>query len=243
MAWNRKTTWFKKIKWNKKTVGIVISFVVIALMIIVYAIKSSGVKPKQVTIEKVEKLIITESSTATGNIEAKYRNNIALDPSQKVIKIEVKEGQLVKKGDLLLKLDSSDYQTKLEKQLINIENAKLTSNQMTETGVQAEKSVSENSFSQAKYTLENAQRKYDDYKKKYEQNEALFTSGAIAQSELDEVKKNLDDASTGVKSAEDSLKNAENALRDTNNSSENKIINQKNQIALIQKDIDDYKKK
>lgn len=243
MSWDKKTTWLEKIQCNKKTLGIVISIVVIALIIIVYAIKNSGVKPKQVTIEKVEKSTVTETATATGNIESKYRNNIALNSSQKVIKIEAKEGQLVKKGDLLLELDSSDYQSKLEKQLINIENANLTLNQMTKTGVQAEKSISENSFSQAKYTLENAQRKYDDYKKKYAQNEALFTSGAIAQSEFDEVKKNLEDASTSVKSAEDSLRNAENGLRDTNNSSENKIISQKNQIALIQKDIDDYKKK
>lgn len=243
MSLNKKITWTKKIEWNKKTIGAVVSVVLIALIIIVYVMKSSSVKPKQVTIEKVAKGTVTETATATGNIESKYRTNIALNSSQKVIKIEAKEGQLVKKGDLLLELDSSDYQTKLEKQLINIENANLTLNQMTETGVQAEKSVSENSYSQAKYNLENAQRKYDDYKKKYAQNEALFTSGAIAQNEFDEVKKNLEDASTGVKSAEDSLKNAENALRDTNNSSENKIISQKNQIALIQKDIDDYKKK
>lgn|GEM_PF-4752761 len=119
----------------------------------------------------------------------------------------------------------------------------MTLNQMTETGAAAEKSASENSFYQAKYILETAQRKYDDYKKKYAQNEALFTSGAIAQSQFDEAKKNLDDAATGVKSAEDALKNTENILKDTNNSSENKMANQKNEIALIQKDIDDYKKK
>ena len=243
MSLNKKITWPIKVEWNKKTAGIVILVVVIALIGIVYAMKSSGVKAKQVTIEKVAKRTIEETTTATGNIEAKYRNNIVLDSSQKVIKIEVKEGQLVKKGDLLLELDSSDYQTKLEKELINIENAKLTLNQMTETGIVSEKSASENSVSQAKYNLETNKRKYDDYKKKYEQNEALFTSGAIAQSQLDEAKKNLDDAETGVKSAKDSLKNSENALKDTNNTSENKITNQKNQIALIQKDIDNYKKK
>ena len=150
MSLNKKTTWIKKIEWNKKTAGILISVAVIVLIIIVYAMKSSSVKPKQVTIEKVAKGTVTETATATGNIESKYRNNIALNSSQKVIKIDAKEGQLVKKGDLLLELDSSDYQTKLEKQLINIENANLTLNQMIETGVQAEKSVSENSFSQAK---------------------------------------------------------------------------------------------
>lgn len=93
MSWNKTINWLKKIEWNKKTAGIVISGAVIALIITVYAIKNSDVKPKQVTIEKVAK----STATATGNIEAKYRNNIALDSSQKVIKIEAKEGQLVKK--------------------------------------------------------------------------------------------------------------------------------------------------
>ena len=114
MSLNKKTTWIKKIEWNKKTAGILISVAVIVLIIIVYAMKSSSVKPKQVTIEKVAKGTVTETATATGNIESKYRNNIALNSSQKVIKIDAKEGQLVKKGDLLLELDSSDYQTKLE---------------------------------------------------------------------------------------------------------------------------------
>ena len=91
MSLNKKITWPIKVEWNKKTAGIVILVVVIALIGIVYAMKSSGVKAKQVTIEKVAKRTIEETTTATGNIEAKYRNNIVLDSSQKVIKIEVKE--------------------------------------------------------------------------------------------------------------------------------------------------------
>jgi HlyD family secretion protein len=243
MSWYNKIVWPKDFSITKKITGIIIFSVVVVLIGGIYIIKNSGPKPKQATIDKAINRTIAETATATGNIEAKYRSNIQLDSSQKVIRIEVKEGQSVKKGDLLLELDSSDYQTKLDKALINLENSNLTLNQMIETGVASEKSASENSFSQAKYNLETAQRKYDDFRKKYDQSEALFTSGAIAQSQLDEARKNLEDASTGVKSAEDALKNAENSLRDTNNSSENKIVNQRNQIALIQKDIDDYKKK
>ena len=243
MSWYKKITWPINITMNKKTVGSTLFIVVIVLIGLIYFVKNSGEKPKQVTIEKVQNRTITEASTATGNIEAKYRSNIALDSSQKVIKIEAKEGQIVKKGDLLLELDSSEYQIKLDKELINLENAKLTLNQMLETGAPLEISSSENALFQAKYNLETAKRKYDDFKKKYDQNEALFTGDAISQSQLEDSKKNLEDAATGVKSAEDALKNAEKALNNTNASAENKIANQKNQISLIQKDIDNYKQK
>lgn len=240
----KKIAWPKNFLINKKKAGIIAVVVVVVVLIgAVYALKNNGPKPKQVTIDKTVKRTIAETTTATGNIEANYRSNIALDSSQKVIKIAVKEGQIVKKGDLLLELDSSDFQTKLDKTLINLENANLTLSQMLETWIASEKSASENSYSQAKYNLETAQRKYDDLKKKNEQNEELFASGVIAQSQLDESRKNLKDAETGVKSSEDALKNAEKSLKDTINGSENKIANQRNQIALIQKDIEDYKKK
>jgi len=236
-------TWNKRITWNKKTITIGIFIVFLVAIGITYTIKNNSVKPKEVTIEKATKTTLAETTTATGNIEAKYRNNTVLNSSQKVLEIAIKEGQLVRKGDVLLVLDSSDYQNQLEKLQINLENANLTLNQMVQTGIAKEKSASENSLSQAKYTLENAQRKYDDYKKKYEQSEALFTSEAIAKNEFEEAKKNVEDAATNFKSAEDSLKNAQNTLNDTNNSSEGKIANQKNQITLIEKDIENCQKK
>lgn len=233
----------KKIKWNKKITAIAICMVFLVLMGITYTIKNNRVKAKEVTIEKATKKTLTETTTATGNIEAKYRNNTILNSSQKVLQIAVKEGQIVKKGNVLLVLDSSDYQNDLEKLQINLENAQLTLNQMAQTGIAAEKGASENSLSQAKYNVENAQRKYDDFNKKYKQSEVLFSNGAIAENQLEEAKKNAEDSATGIKSAEDSLENAEIILNDTNSSSENKIVNQRNQIALIQNDIKNCQKK
>jgi len=239
----KKITSIKNIIRNRKIKVIALCMVLFGVIGITYTLKNNKIKPKEVTIEKVIKKNLTETTIATGNIEAKYRNNIILNSTQKVLKIGVQEGQAVKKGDVLLILDSSDLENQLQKFQINLENAKLTLNQMLKTGLAAEKSASENSLSQAKYSVENAQRKYDDLKKKYAQNEVLFSSGVIAQSQLDESKKNSEDATTELKSAEDSLTNAKNILNDTNNNSENKILNQKNQIALIQNDIENYKKK
>ncbi|AWK51697.1 hypothetical protein DIC82_12020 [Clostridium beijerinckii] len=235
---------FGKVKsWNKKVIAISICIVFLGGIGIAYTLKNNRDKVKEVTIEKSVKKTIMETTTAVGNIEANYRNNIALNSSQKVLEVYVKEGQLVKKGDVLLVLDSSDYENKLKEEQINLENAKLTLNQMVQTGIAAEKSDAENSLSQAKYNLEIARRKYEDLKKKYDQSEALFNSQAISKNEFDDAKKNKEDADAYLKIAEESLKNAEIIFNDTNNSSESKIANQKNQIALVENNIENYQQK
>ena len=83
-------TWYKKITWNKKTITIGILIVFFVAIGITYTIKNNSVKPKEVTIEKATKTTLTETTTATGNIEAKYRNNTVLNSSQKVLEIASK---------------------------------------------------------------------------------------------------------------------------------------------------------
>lgn len=233
----------RKVFFNKKISIIVSCILIIGVAGIVYITKNNKVKAKEVTIDKVLMTSISETNTATGNIEPKYRSNIAINSSQKVLKINVEEGQAVKKGDILIELDSSDYENQLAKLKINLENSKLALNQMIQTGTSAEKANAENTLNKAKYSLEDAQRNYDDLSKKYDQSKVLFDNGAISESQLDEAKKNLDAGESEVKSAEDSLENAQISFDDINNSSEVKIETQKNSIALIEKDIESCEKK
>lgn len=226
---------------NKKVIAI--SAVIIFIIGISYVLINTRDKAKEVTIEKVIQKTIEETTTAVGNIEPNYRNNIQLNFSQKVLEIKVEEGQVVKKGDVLLILDSYDYESKLKEEQINLENAKVSLNQMVQTGIASEKSTAENSLLQAKSNVEIAKRKYEDLKKKYDQSEALFNSESISKNEFDDSKKNKDDAETYLKIAEDSLKNAEIMFNDTNNKSDDKVINQKNQIKLIENNIANYEKK
>ena len=233
----------KKIFLKKKILVGAVSIILLAGIGISYGIKNSRVKAKEVNIENAVKETIIENTIATGNIEANYRSNILLDNKKKIIKVQVTEGQAVKKDDVLVVFDSSDEENELEKQQINLKNAELTLNQMLNGGVEADKSASENSAAQANYSLENAKRKYDDANKKLKQNEELFNSGAISKNEYEDSKKNMEDSYTAVKSAEDALENAKTSLKATNSNSEAKIANQKNQIELIKKDIENYKQK
>jgi len=107
----------------------IISLVILAAIILLAAfaiIRAQSANVKQVTLAEVTKGDLTKYVTITGNIEAKSRNEIALSPATKVMAVYVKEGQAVKKGDILAKLDDRDYQNQLIKQRINLSNANST---------------------------------------------------------------------------------------------------------------------
>lgn len=232
-----------KVKVSKKIIILGIIIIVIIGAVTYSRIRAQKGKTKAVTTTKVTKKNLMQTASDKGTIEANYRNDITLNPSQKVKKVMVTEGQQVKKGDILVKLDTTDFDSQLEKQKINLANAESTLKQLLNSGIANDKSNAQNTVSQAEITLENAQRSYEDANNKFKQNEALLKNGAIAQNDYNAAKKTLDDAYNAVKAAEKSLENSQSALNNVNVSSEDKITNQKNQVALIQADIDNLNKK
>lgn len=232
-----------KVKINKKVIIFGILILVIIGAVAYSQVKAKKAKVKAVTTAKVTKKNLIQTASDKGNIEANYRNDITLNPSQKVKKVMVTEGQKVKKGDILVKLDTIEYDSQLDKQKINLANAQSTLKQLLSSGIANDKSNAQNTVSQAQITLENAQRSYEDANNKFKQNESLLKSGSISQNDYNAAKKTLDDAYNAVKAAENSLGNSQSALNNVNVSSEDKITNQKNQVALIQADIDNLNKK
>lgn len=232
-----------KIKFNKKIIIIsVVALAIVGIGVSSYA-KAQKAKVKQVTMAKVTKKKVLQSVSATGNVEAKYRNDIALNPAQKVVKALVTEGQQVKKGDVLVELDTSDYESQLEKAKLSLANAQATLNQLTKTGLESERSNAQNGLSQAQITLENAQRNYEDLNKKYQQSQDLFKQGYISQNDFDTSKKAFEDAANAVKAAQSGLTSSQTAFNNVNSSSGDKVTAQKTQVALAQADIDNLTKK
>lgn len=235
---------FKKMVLLKKKEMIILVIIITIVSIGAFSyFKSKQVSGKQFSVSKVLKSNITASSTVTGKIESNYRNDIVLNSTQKVLKIYINEGDQVKKGDLLVQLDSTDFENQLEKEKLNLANANLILREYSGTGILAEKSASQNAFIQAKSTLENSQRNYEDLSKKYDQSNTLFEQGYISRNEYDSAKKAMEDGASALNNAKASLNNAEISFNSINNTSNNKILTQRNQIALIEKNIDSLNKK
>ncbi|AZV56731.1 efflux RND transporter periplasmic adaptor subunit [Clostridium sp. AWRP] len=109
---------------DKKKLAIIVAviFIITAIGISSY-VKSRKSQGKKVTISKVIKRNIVQSTTVSGSIEPKYSNDITLNNTQKVAKVLVTEGQQVTKGDILVQMDTSDYDSELKKLKIDLKNA------------------------------------------------------------------------------------------------------------------------
>jgi HlyD family secretion protein len=148
---------------SKKTLYItlgVIVFLVVALMFMSKAGLVGGKKKgKMVDVAVVETRTIIETVSATGKIQPEIEIKISSEVSGEIIEMPIKEGQLVKKGDLLVRVNPDLYTSGLNRSVASLSNAKA-------------------SLSQAEAQLKEAQFNYD-------RSKTLFEKGIISKAEWD----------------------------------------------------------
>lgn len=96
----------------------------------------------------------------TGDIEASSRSSLFPSPTAKIVEVLAVEGQVVKKGDVLARIDATEYRTQLDKQTINLANAETTLAYLSGSSAEMDKASSQNAVSQAGIALESAQSNY-----------------------------------------------------------------------------------
>lgn len=182
---------------SKKTIYILIggAIVIIAALI---ALSKSGVignkdKGTEVEIAQVNPVTIVETVSATGKIQPEIEVKISSEVSGEIISLNVKEGQVVKKGDLLVKINPDLYTSGYNRSVSNL------------SGTRANLSQADASFKESKSS--------------YDRNKTLFEKGIISKSDWDkaiasyEVAKaakqnayfNVQSASATVNEAKDNL--------------------------------------
>jgi HlyD family secretion protein len=97
-----------KSKGKKKYVFIFLAALAVAGWV-GYGKYAHRVQPIPITKEKVARRAITELVVANGKIESVLEVKISPEVSGEIIELDVKEGQHVKKGDLLLKIRPDNY--------------------------------------------------------------------------------------------------------------------------------------
>jgi HlyD family secretion protein len=94
---------------KRKWLWIGIGGVLTVLLLVVGLSRSSGSKMTPVQFARVRVEDITARVRAPGKIEPKTQVKVSADIAGKVIHLAVKEGDAVRKGDLLLQLDDTQY--------------------------------------------------------------------------------------------------------------------------------------
>jgi len=151
---------------------------------------------KEVITEKVKRLDIMETVTGSGKIQPEKEVKISSDVSGEIIALPVKEGQQVKKGDLLVKINPDLYQSGLERARAALQNAKAS--------------------------LEQAKARLISAKDEYQRSKQLFDKGIISQADFQKAETNykvavatLNSAKFSVQSAAANLKEAQDNFKRT----------------------------
>jgi HlyD family secretion protein len=85
------------------------------LLAVIVSKAVSGSKPTEVIVEKVAKRNIMETVSANGKIQPETELKITSDVSGEIVEMLVKEGDQVKKGQLLCRIKPDIYQSAIER--------------------------------------------------------------------------------------------------------------------------------
>lgn len=180
-----------------KKVKIILGVLVVLIVLLVILTKTGVFGDRdnatEVEIAKVNEITIVETVSATGKIQPEIEVKISSEVSGEIIQLPVKEGQIVKKGDLLVKINPDLYTSGLDRSVSN--------------------------YSGTKAGLSQADASFKEAQANYNRNKTLFEKGIISRSDWDkaiasfEVAKaskqsayyNVQSASATVKEAKDNL--------------------------------------
>ncbi len=112
-------------KKSKKKIYIFGGLGTILLLLIVVVIIAGGKEEIiNVQTEKVQKRTITQTVTATGKVNAEFKVVITPEVTGEIVYLPVKEGDVVKKGDVLLRIKSDKYVAAKERMEASLRSAK-----------------------------------------------------------------------------------------------------------------------
>jgi HlyD family secretion protein len=100
----------------------------------------SGTKAVNVRIEPVQKRDLIASVTASGNVTPHTKVDLSSDITGKIVRLAVKEGQIVSKGQFLLQIDPQEAEANVQRAEAALSAAKASSAQAKASLIQAQKS-------------------------------------------------------------------------------------------------------
>jgi len=180
---------------NKKYI---IGFLILGVVIlaVVLSLKSRQQKAYKVTVEHPQKRNITEVITANGKIQPEKEVKISADVSGEIIELNVKEGDKVKIGQVLLKIKPEIYISQIER-------------------IEASLNSSKSQMLQSEAQFLDKQNQFNRQKRLWEEQAISKLEYEQAETNLKVAKATYEASKYSVLSAEASLKEARENLRKT----------------------------
>jgi len=164
----------------------------------------------KVAVEKVSKHTIIESVSASGKVQPEVEVKMSADVSGEVVELYVKEGDVVKKGSLLGKINPDIYISTLDRMEAAVNTSKASLEGSRSRQIQAESQLE-----RANLTYGRNKKLYDEGAISASEFESIKSTYEVAKAELDAAKQSVLGSDYNVKSAEAGLKEARENLNKT----------------------------
>ncbi|MCX7955290.1 MAG: efflux RND transporter periplasmic adaptor subunit [Bacteroidales bacterium] len=193
------------IKNTKKVIKrLIIAFIVVLIFVIFARRLGLGIsKGIEVTTNLAKLRTIIEVITVCGKIQPEIEVKISSDVSGEIIELNVKEGDYVKKGQILVKVKPDIYETTLNRIEANLESTRA-------------------SLENSKFRLKQVETQFYQAEQNYIRYKQLYEKGEIAKVEFDTylmayntTKAELEAAKQNIVVAEHNVKSNEAALTET----------------------------
>jgi HlyD family secretion protein len=183
---------------KRKKWGLISAGVAAVLLIGVTSAMKGRNKATEVRIEPVERRDLVASVTASGQVQPQTKVDLSADITGRVVRLAVKEGDIVTKGQFLLEIDPVQYQAAVERAAAAV-------------------ASSRSQAATAQPTLVQARRNYDRLLALKKANPTLVSDEQVEQlkTQVEVAEAQLSSARNGIAQAQASLRDASSALSKT----------------------------
>jgi HlyD family secretion protein len=127
---------------KKRTKWTVAGVITLAIVIIgVTSAMKGRNKATEVRMEKVQRRDLVASVTASGQVQPHTKVDISADISGRIVRLAVKEGQMVTAGQFLLEIDQSQYRASVERATAAVASARSQAAQAKPALLQAQRNL------------------------------------------------------------------------------------------------------
>ena len=179
-------------------------------MLIGFAIWKGKQKPKgiEVDTEKVERRNIKEMVAASGKVFPEIEVKISPDVSGEIVELLIEEGDSVRLGQLLAKIDPDAIRSQVERGSAAVNNSKARL-----AGSRADIERNKAGLVQAKAQLEATEAQLANQKSVHERNIKLSKEGVISEADFENSLSSLQQLQANVRSLQASLESAKANLK------------------------------
>ena len=171
---------------KKKKLLIITTALILLIIILIIGKKANwfGQNNDVIAVEtqKVTPITLTQKVSATGKIQPELEIKLSSEVSGEIIELPIKEGQMVKKGDLLVRINPDIYQSVVKRSTASLETVRAS--------------------------LQQPESNFKEAQESYNRNKILFDKGVISKSDWDKATSTYEVAKASRESARYNVQSA-----------------------------------